>query len=291
MKLSGIRHIIFFSILLSGVSLSGQDLAATIAFGDECSDRGDYGTAIEAYGRALFFSPDSAMTGVFTRLGECEELSGNYERAALAYQRAAESTYSDSLRIERTFDKTRCGLEMGQWLEALGDLYSLPDSLPLIQDRRREFYFGVIYFGLQEYQTCATHFTACLEPGSQGDSLLIDSLLTDNPMMQRPIPKRAKALSIIVPGLGQLYAGDYRNAANSFILSSALITLAVYVGARYGLVNAFFTVMPWYQRYFTGGFTNAESIAERKRAMNRADVYQEVLLIIAKSAGETSPTG
>jgi hypothetical protein len=96
-----------------------------------------------------------------------------------------------------------------------------------------------------------------------------------------PSPKRARIMSMILPGLGQTYSGDLKSGLNSLLLTSGLIALGINISIRYRLVDAVFSILPWYQRYYTGGYGKAEEIAIRKRQKKRNEVYTKVLKLIA----------
>ncbi len=80
-----------------------------------------------------------------------------------------------------------------------------------------------------------------------------------------------------MPGLGQFYNGDYKNAANSFILSGALITLLFAVAVNYTFVDAMASVIPYFQRYYFGGMAHAKKGAYEKRDYNRKKTAKSVV--------------
>jgi hypothetical protein len=82
---------------------------------------------------------------------------------------------------------------------------------------------------------------------------------------------------MIIPGLGQVYSHDIKSGINSLLLTSGLIALGVNISLKYSPVDAVFAILPWYQRYYTGGFEKASEIASRKRQLNRNRVYTRVL--------------
>jgi len=83
------------------------------------------------------------------------------------------------------------------------------------------------------------------------------------------IPKVAGVLSIVIPGSGQLYAGDYKNAVNSFLLVAVFAAIGTDMFIRYAWYDSLISVFPWFLRYYTGGYKNAMKIAEQKRTEKR----------------------
>ena len=84
-------------------------------------------------------------------------------------------------------------------------------------------------------------------------------------------------MSMIVPGLGQLYVGDVKNGLKSFVLSVGLFSL----GLRSALINnpldAAISTLPWFQRYYQGGFKKAELIAIARIQEKRYKIYNQLL--------------
>jgi hypothetical protein len=42
-------------------------------------------------------------------------------------------------------------------------------------------------------------------------------------------------------------------------------------------------VLPWYQRYYTGGYKNAGIIAQRKKDQKRTEIFQQLMDVFAKN--------
>ena len=43
------------------------------------------------------------------------------------------------------------------------------------------------------------------------------------------------------------------------------------------------SVMPWYERYFIGGYTSAGKITKDKREEKRNELYQKLITLIAST--------
>ena len=120
------------------------------------------------------------------------------------------------------------------------------------------------------------------------DQMTIDQLQTlyqKNKKVDRINPELAMWLSI-VPGLGQIYAGDYEDAANSVLINAAFLTLYFQVASQYSLVDGMLAVLPWFQRYYIGGFQNAKTLAVKKKERKRNEVLRDVLLLMQESKKE-----
>ena len=56
-----------------------------------------------------------------------------------------------------------------------------------------------------------------------------------------------------------------------------------FTAETYTVFDALLTVMPWYQRYYAGGYKKAYVMAKQKIREEEKKTYQEVISIIRKS--------
>lgn len=258
-------------------SADAQNLAQTYELAEAFYERGDYANAAQTYRRVLFFD-EWAEFGLrsYQNIADCLYQLGQYGESAVYYDRAYYVATNDSLRTELLFQKASCYLLTQQYRYAQVELLNLPDSLPPNQARKRDFYEGILYFSLEEYDQAKAHFLA-LAPDSAGKAE-VNSLFLENEKISQLSPRKARRMSMFLPGLGQFYAGDVKNGFNSLLLNSGLL----YLGVRMLLAgssgfDALFTILPWFQRYYTGGFKKAEIIAGEKKQKRRNELYNKLL--------------
>ena len=84
---------------------------------------------------------------------------------------------------------------------------------------------------------------------------------------------------MIIPGLGQFYAGDIRDGLNSLIISSAFMYLGINTALQYSFIEAT-SVVPWFARYYMGGYNHAKIIMENRIEEKQFSIYQQILKII-----------
>ena len=78
-------------------------------------------------------------------------------------------------------------------------------------------------------------------------------------------PKKARIFEYDFPGFRIFIIWENgKKGLNSTLLVGGLGTLLIYNSINTGFVNAVFNIMPWYQRYFMGGYTKAELLAQQK---------------------------
>jgi tetratricopeptide (TPR) repeat protein len=266
-----------FSFLLTGIAIA-QDLRQTIRFADDLFITGDIASASRAYQRALFFSDGSIDLYLFKKLAEVHYRNKDYENAQKYFGLAYDNSPFDSLRYRLLFEKAACQILNENYELALIDLFTIPDTSEIVR-KRLDFYLGTAYFGMGNFIEAKKHFEAAVDPADR--EKISELFSTKN--LSRPSPSKAKTMSMILPGLGQTYSGDMKAGANSLLLTSGLIALFIHISIKYRFIDGLVTVLPWYQRYYTGGFGRAELIASEKRKDKRSKVYSETLFLMRKS--------
>lgn len=259
--------------------LPAQNFDETIKFADNQFKNKELANALKTYQRALYFSDGTEMLYLFQQIAEISYLLDDYETAQKYFGLAINQTDNDSLKTELLFNKASSQILNKNYQYALIDLFSVTDTTTMIL-KRLNFYLGTCYFGLEDFSRAATYFKSCV---ALKDREEIDNLFSKRNLLS-PSPKTARVLSMIIPGLGQAYSHDLKSGLNSLTLTSGLIALGINISMKYSPIDAVFAILPWYQRYYTGGFGKASEIASRKRQVNRNRVYTRVL----KLTGENS---
>ncbi len=168
---------------------------------------------------------------------------------------------------------------------ALAELYSLADSMPSIYfNRKKNFYLGIAYFGNNEFSLSEKSFLGALPNNSITEAEQIKDLFIKNKKVSRVKPKTARILSMCLPGLGQFYAGDIKNGINSLVINALFVGLFTYSFVTISPIDAYFSVLPWFQRYYKGGYTKAGIIAEQKVKKRRVKVYNEIIATVSNTS-------
>ena len=259
--------------------LPAQNFEETIAFADHQFKSGNLTTALKTYQRALFFSEGRENLYLFRQIAEISYINNDYESAQKYFGLAYNQSDNDSLKTELLFSKAFCQILDKNFQLAIIDLFSVNDTSGIIQ-KRLNFYLATCYFGIEEFSQAKTYFKLCV---AIKDSAALRELFTRRNLLS-PSPKKARIMSMILPGLGQFYSGDTKSGLNSLFLTSGLIALGVNISIRYSPADAIFAILPWYQRYYTGGYGKAEEIASRKRQLKRNEVYNKILKLIAENS-------
>jgi tetratricopeptide (TPR) repeat protein len=272
-------------ILVSLISLAAYSPAQTVGetrdYADSLYTAGRLREALPAYQRTAFFNRPGVDAEVLSRIADCFIARGDLEKALEFYDHSYFAQTNDSIKKEVLFRKSGCYLRSHNYQFALMELLSLEENLSPGFERKRNFYLGVTWFGLEDFVKAGNFFVE-----AAGDTLSkqkIRTLFADTRPFYRPHPKLASWLSIILPGAGQIYSGEIWSGINSLMLTGFFVGLGFYIVTVTSPIDALFTALPWFQRYYQGGFQRAADFAKNKRSENRNLIFNEVLSAIASN--------
>ena len=269
-------------ILVSLFTTEAQNLGQTMDFASRQYNRGNTHEAISLYQRVLFFDSLNIHSYEACRdLASCYIMVNDYPKARVFSRMAGNLAPTDSLRDEQIFQLAYLHLAEDDYNYALIELLGMKESESGYFRMKRNFYLGIAYFQQTDYQRSIDFFIKCIDSTNQKSrEELIDILDEVRHINKRYNPKTAKTLSMILPGLGQLYCGEYKGAVNSLALTTGLAILYIVTIYNYSFVDASISVLPWFQRYYQGGFQNAEKAAIIRKQNRIKKQYQKILSAI-----------
>lgn len=270
---------ILASLICSGVCSPAQTVSETRSFADSLYLAGRLNDALPLYQRAAFFNRPQVDPEILCRIADCFIYGGDLEKALEFYDHSYFAQTNDSLKKEVLFRKSACFLRSRNYHFALIELLNLKDSLSTGFDQKRNFYLGITWFGLEDFSKAGGYFEK-----SVSDSLSrqqIRAIFCDTRKFFRPKPKLASWLSIIIPGSGQIYSGETVSGINSLLLTGFFAGLGFYIASVTSPIDALFFALPWFQRYYQGGFQRAADFAINKRSEKRSLIFNQVLSVIA----------
>jgi len=265
------------------IGIQSHDLPSVIGFGDSLFISGNYIVALQEYRRAYFFAGDELKLPLSLKIAECCLALEDFEIARNFYDSAARYSEHNDIRIECEFQKIYTFMMEGNFGYALFILNHFEAGNETRLQKRKSLYQGLCCFGTGQFEESHMHFLNTL---SQTDTLKIarlQELYGDIKKLKRPVPGLAMALSIIVPGAGQVYAGDVKDGLNSLFLLGGL----VYIGISGLFINPLVTV-PFVQRYYLGGIINAQRTAREKRTKKQYDYLAEYGWVLSDTSSLTT---
>jgi hypothetical protein len=276
----GILWLMIFSFQLQ---IRSQNLEQTIKFADKQFELQNYQLAVKEYQRALFFAQGKQLDYLYQQIAHSYFVNKQFEQAIYFYELSYKTAINDSVKYERIFNKSQCYLISGDYNHSIYELMNLPDSLSTYFRDRKKFYFALSYFGLEDFKKSESYFLSLLPENEQAGRDEISKLFRQKKNLYRPNPNTAKTLSIILPGSGQMYAGDVKNSLNSLLLTGSFVMLGIVMTQEYSVLDAVLTALSWFTRYHKGGYLSAKKIAQEKRAIRRDKSYKKLLKIISDS--------
>ncbi len=260
-----------------------QSLQESLKFADSQFETGNYKLALKEYQRVLFFNDGSNLPYIYEKVGSSFFFNKNYNKAAYYYELSYKTTESDSIKTEILFKKAACNMLDKNFKQAIFELLNLSDSLDFQLENRKDFYFAVCYWGIEDFEKAKSSFLKIIPAENILAKEEITLLFNKKRNLYKPNPKTAQILSIFIPGSGQIYSGDFKNGINSLVLTGGLVVLGIYMTQFYSLFDAVLTVLPWFVRYHQGGYQAAKKIAINKRAERRGQTYKELLKIVKEN--------
>ncbi len=277
------RRVIFILIFNSIFFIGrGQSAEEVLQLANSLYQSGNYDFALKEYQRFLFFDQTSNAE-IYAHIGECYWNLHQYNEAIEFYDKAFFTYSTDSLRYKSLFRKVDCYIRTGSFGLALSDLLSLNDSLQGNNYYMKQFYCGICSYGMQDFSSAELYFINAVDPAYPKQRNEIKELFKNRKKFYKPNSTAAMVMSMTIPGSGQLYAGDYRNAVNSLLLTSLLAYLGIRIYITESLFDAIITIAPWFQRYYMGGYTRAEQYAIQKCAENRSKIFIKISDVIAST--------
>lgn len=248
----------------------------TYALAQKQFELGNYQSSIEFFHRVVYFSSDSLKGRALIYLADSYAKINNTGKALLYYDQAYYQSNNASEKNNLIFKKATLLLLQKQPNLALQELFSVDIEInDTINRNRADFFKAIAYWNLKDFDKSRAYFTRLITLQEK-----LDALFLENQKIDRLKPELARILSMIVPGVGQLYAGAYKEAINSFVLTGLLVFLAYEVTINYSLIDAGVITGPWLFRYYLGGYNNAKKLTEDRIAKRRAEVYSNILSLL-----------
>ncbi len=267
------------SITLVSLSAQSQGIAETRAFADALFSSGKLDQALPVYQRIAFFTRPDTDPEILLSIADCFSEQGDLDKALEFYDHSYFAVTDDSLKNEVLFKKTTCFLRSKNYNFALMELLSLDQQNDTWFENKRNFFLGVTWFGLEDFVKSKDSFEKI--PSDEAGREQISHIFSNRKLFYRPNPALASWLSVFIPGAGQFYTGQPLAGINSLILTGSFITLGLYLAYLTSPVDAIVTALPWFQRYYQGGFQRASDFAKIKRAENRNVAFNQILSILA----------
>jgi tetratricopeptide (TPR) repeat protein len=232
-----------------------------LMLGDRFFDSGAYESAITEYKRVLFFDSEGRYTSsVHGKIAACYQAQKRWPEALLHLRQSIQTASSLQQIEDREFALIATLLASGKDSEAELHLLRLREFSE-IDSRRVSLYLCATYVYRGQWKPARQELERAF-PGRSSDRL--NTLLAEAEQARKKSPRAAVLLSTVVPGSGQLYAGDGWDALNALAVNAGLAAL-IFTAMKheYYLEGVLLFLYP-FRRYYLGNRDNARLAVERE---------------------------
>jgi putative component of membrane protein insertase Oxa1/YidC/SpoIIIJ protein YidD/tetratricopeptide (TPR) repeat protein len=265
--------ILTFLTILSSNGYS-KNIDGIINFGDSLFNQQEYDAALNEYQRAFFFSLPCDKQALSNKIAGCYLVTKEFDRVCDYLDSALYYSVNDSEKVECTFHKIQCCILERNYGYALLKLNEVEPGLNSSLKSKKELLQGISYFCNEQYDKAFQTFDKVIDTTDTVKILQLSYLFNDLNKLKRPYPAVATVMSILVPGSGQVYAGNLFAGINSILLLTGLTYLSFQVP-----ILAVITI-PFIYRYYMGGILHSNQYAKERKLQKKNIFYNDLMTLI-----------
>ncbi len=220
------------------------------------------------YKRADFFADSSYKLGTVSRIANTYFLLKDYKNARIYFDSSSHYSEDENIKMDYFFKKIACYILEGNYATALLKSEQKLNITNEFDIKKKNFYNGICYFGLEQYDSAYFYLKKTIPENDSSKLILLEEQFKEHKKLNRPNETVAIILSIILPGAGQIYAGDVKNSLNSLLLVGGILCAGVFAPSiSYSLT------LPFFCRYYIGGLSHARQISIDKKLRKKQEFY------------------
>ena len=256
-----------------------------LALADWMLEHANYEEAITEYKRFIFFNPNSELRAyALFKMGMAYRSLHQWQHAVLAFESSIQATHDSREADERRLVLGTTLIASGKYDLARLKLLKVSEFTPFESMRLRALYYGgVASLYAADWDSAREAFGDFYDQypgaGAKERAKQVRSALKEAPSLYRST-KKAKILSAVFPGLGQMYAGNWRDGLNALVING--LTMGLLASAirkrdtKYSAL-AFSLVL----RYYRGNIRKAGADVRRYNNLREQKKAMEVLDLVA----------
>jgi hypothetical protein len=269
-------------ILWFNQPISAQNAAQCMEFAQQQIMRGQDSLARKSLQRVLFFDRKTYGVECYGTLAYLNLRLQDYAQSAFYFDLLYQNSRTDSVKNDALLGKAGALLLQQKYTQAKLELLNLPEAkLNAEMAQRRRLYMGACLYGERKFEEAEAELAGLLPADASDQKVELHRLIEKARRYNRKNPRTARILSTIIPGSGQLYAGDLKNGLNSLILNGLIAVWFVNVAINLSFADAGMSVGSWLFRYYAGGQKRSGLIVEQKKQERLQRNFQEVIKVLS----------
>ena len=238
---------------------------------------GNYELSIPYFKRIAFFESNNILNLKY--LADSYQNTKSFDKALVHYSLIYNISKNDSIKNEVIIEMAKTYILQEKYNYAKIEALNIKEINQTFTDRKN-YYLSIISFYMNEFENSKNYLLSISSLSDSSNKIINELYANAIKNHHNPNPKVASFLSMILPGSGQVYSGEFKSGINSFLLTGAALTAFSLINIRYSFFDAILGVFPYYQRYYTGGVINAQNTAENKIKMKKVETVKKINEII-----------
>ena len=275
----GAVTLLFFAV----VTVSASDPALDL--GDYLFALGDYDAAITEYKRFIFFDANHPQAGkVQFKIGLAYRAQEWWVEAVEAMIVAVQLTTETEFQAEKRIELAVTLIASGAYDLALVELIRVDMQSQSARLRQRaRFLRGVAYLYQFKWEQARSVFQVYFDeiPNTARVAAEVDSLFSEAISLPKKSEKTARLLSTFLPGLGQTYAGDWKNGMNALLLNGVLGYMTLDAAIERDYDDAVLSFFFLFHRYYSGNRYRAAEAAQTFNDRENRRYVEKILQALA----------
>lgn len=248
---------------------------------ERLSREGKYYSAITEYKRYMFFNPENKSYALY-KIGILYRKMHEWQKAIDNLSESISYEKDKKIAEERRIILGTTLIASGNYNLARLEFIKVYEYSEFNMNRLRALYFdGIAGIYAYDWDSANESFRRYYSEYDPSKIQKIESMLNDVKNSYKS-KKLAQVFSTIIPGTGQIYAGDLRNGVNAFVLNGILMYLIANSINEKDYKSALLISSVLLYRYYTGNIYHAgEAVRKYNNGINRK-VGKEILQIVSK---------
>jgi tetratricopeptide (TPR) repeat protein len=255
------KYLLIFTLLfLANIGLSDD----IITLADSLSKQGKYDEAVTEYKRFIFFNPDYVDNSqILYKMGLAYRAEHDWHHALDAMETSITLTQDPEIANERRLSLATTLIASKNYNLAKLDLVRILDSTKDNSLSRKALYFsGVASIYSFDWDATEKNFNDFYNDSNNKSARELNSVLLRAKDSYKSTTT-AKILSTIIPGAGQVYAGNWHDGLNAFILNGVIIGFIANSVYKKDYRDALLITFLLSYRYYKGNIYHAEKDVEK----------------------------